>query len=204
MLFPCDPLSLFHQQRPKSLAQTLMPVTHPEARNIVPDAGTWSDLSRAQAQRSHKHAARAQYCTHPHRHPCVQAPDGRCLPQSTCVGEVAPPRYRAPGPRTTGTSPSPRSQYSPAAEAPLTLDEPCGGSHESTHATVRQIRRKKKHSRTPTSRNRTSRHSAPKSFMRLSASSRRLPELSQPLVTNGSGISLDVQLSVALVSVGMG
>ena len=44
--------------------------------------------------------------------------------------------------------------------------------------------------RTPTSRKRTSRHSAPKSFIRFSASSRRLPEFSQPLETSGSGMSL--------------
>ena len=44
--------------------------------------------------------------------------------------------------------------------------------------------------RTPTSRKRTSRHSAPKSFMRFNASSRRFPEFSQPLVTSGSGMSL--------------
>ncbi len=43
---------------------------------------------------------------------------------------------------------------------------------------------------TPTSRKRTSRHSAPKSFMRFNANSRRFPEFSQPLVTRGSGMSL--------------
>src|ERR1700728_3875363 len=43
---------------------------------------------------------------------------------------------------------------------------------------------------TPTSRYRTSRHSAPKSFMRFKASSRRFPEFSQPLVTSGRGMSL--------------
>jgi hypothetical protein len=41
---------------------------------------------------------------------------------------------------------------------------------------------------TPTSRKRTSRHSAPKSFMRASASSRRLP-FSTPDETSGIGIS---------------
>lgn len=47
---------------------------------------------------------------------------------------------------------------------------------------------------TPTSRNRTSRHSAPKSFIRLSANSRKFPEFSQPLDTKGRGISLQKPL----------
>ena len=49
---------------------------------------------------------------------------------------------------------------------------------------------KKGHARTPTSRNLTSRQTAPKSFMRLSANSRKFPEFSHPLVTRGKGISL--------------
>jgi len=49
---------------------------------------------------------------------------------------------------------------------------------------------------TPTSRNRTSRHSAPKSFIRFNASSRKLPEFSQPLLTRGRGISLEYRCQI--------
>ena len=56
------------------------------------------------------------------------------------------------------------------------------------HKGSRQIG--KGHALTPTSRNLTSRQTAPKSFMRLSANSRKFPEFSHPLVTRGKGISL--------------
>lgn len=60
-----------------------------------------------------------------------------------------------------------------------------------TSVSVQRINEKQsERKRTPTSRYRTSRHSAPKSFIRCSASSRKFPEFSHPLVTSGRGISL--------------
>lgn len=100
----------------------------------------------------------------------------------------------------TGRSPILHLRCNPAEEAQQSQVGLCGVFHVSIVESIMINMNGRNVSasdigHTPTSRYRTSRHSAPKSFMRLSASSRRFPEFSHPLVTRGRGISLSFNIS---------
>lgn len=107
------------------------------------------------------------------------------------MGHVAMGRLSSKTSVWPGGAWSPRNRMKDGQEIQRARAEGVNGdNHAAQRLDCRANRMRTETRRTPTSRKRTSRHSAPKSFMRFRANSRRFPEFSQPLVTSGSGMSL--------------
>ena len=133
-----------------------------------------------QARRYRRHAVPGPDCIHP---ACRPAPCGTSrLPNISVIAEDRS-EYPSLGPHTTRMFPNPRWRRSLDAAARDLRD---GFDCESREARLSD----EIGALTPTSRYRTSLHSAPKSFIRASASSRKFP-FSTPDETRGMGISLD-------------
>lgn len=197
VFLPSYAFRFLHKERSEALfdgASQQREIQYDESNVRVPDAGTSSGLFHAPVQRCRIHGAPARCSYHLLPHFFEQVLGGMSPPQNTSLTEADRRGYHARDPRTKGRSPNHRSQYSLCAIARSILVELCGGSHVS----VRRVRvchdnqKQCKECITPTSRKRTSRHSAPKSFIRFSANSRRFPEFSDPEVTSGRGMSLQM------------
>jgi hypothetical protein len=166
----------------------------------IPDAGTWLGLFHAPVQLYRKHGAPARCLSHLPPHFFAQVLGETSPLRSTSLAEAVRRGCHAQDPHRKGKFPNHRSQYSLFVAIRSIPDELCGGSRVSGVA----CKVNNKHHRsmvikntmwrenafTPTSRKRTSRHSAPKSFIRFRANSRRFPEFSDPEVTSGRGMSL--------------
>jgi len=148
------------------------------------------DLFHAPVQRCHIHGAPARCSSHPPPHFFAQVLGEMSPLRSTSLTEAVRRGYRAQDPHRKGMFPNHRSRYSLFVTIRSILVELCGGSRVSARRVGAVLREQCENCITPTSRKRTSRHSAPKSFIRFRANSRRVPEFSDPEVTSGRGMSL--------------